>query len=64
MTEIKVKFDLYKTVSILEQTVGTRRYWLHNQVGGDDWEVKNTNSGVLVRLRDPTMLTFVLLKLK
>jgi hypothetical protein len=64
MTEIKVKSNLFKTVSILEQTVGPRRYWLHNQVGGIDWEVRVAGGDTTVKLRDAKMLTYLLLKLK
>jgi hypothetical protein len=64
MTEIKVNFGLDRAVSILEQTVGARRYWLHNRVGGDDWEVVKSNNGTTVKIRDAKMLTYFLLKLK
>jgi hypothetical protein len=64
MTEIKVNFGLDRAVSILEQTVGARRYWLHNRVGGDDWEVVKSTNGTTIKIHNAKMLTYFLLKLK
>lgn len=64
MTQFKVKYDLIKTVSILEETLGTRLYWLHNRVGNRDWEVKVEGRETFVNVRDSKMLTYLLLKLK
>ena len=64
MNEIKVKSNLIKTVSLLEQTVGPRQYWLHNRVGSTNWEVRVDGGETVVRVNDAKMLTFLLLKLK
>ena len=64
MTEIKVKYDLVKTVSIVEQVLGSRLYWLHHRVGNRDWEVKIVQGETVVRVNDAKMLTYLLLKLK
>lgn len=64
MTEIKVKYDLVKTVSIVEQVLGSRLYWLHNRVGNRDWEVKIVQGETVVKVKDAKMLTYLLLKLK
>lgn len=64
MTQFKVHCGLIKTVSILEETLGARRYWLHNRVGGNDWEATVDGKNTVVKVRDPKMLTYLLLKLK
>lgn len=64
MTEVKVQVGLTKAVSLLEQFVGARRYWIHNRVGGDNWEALDLSDGTLIKIRDPRMLTYFLLKLK
>lgn len=64
MTEFRVHSGLIETVSILEQTVGPRRYWLHNRVGGTNWEVQVAGGKTFVKVKDAKMLSFLLLKFK
>ena len=64
MTEVKVNSTLIKTVSVLEQIIGPRRYWLHDRVGSSEWEVQVIGGDIVVKVDDAQMLSFLLLKLK
>lgn len=65
MTEIKVNHGLVKTVSLLEELLGSQRlYWLHNRVGNREWEVRIVQGETIVKVNDAKMLTYILLKLK
>ena len=47
----------------LEKNVGPRTYYLHSQIGGKNWAIKNTFSlNVVVCVEDPELATFITLK--
>lgn len=50
-----------------EKHVGPRKFYLHNRIGGEGWDVRPVNSDrgrSIVRLDDPKMATYILLKTK
>jgi hypothetical protein len=60
----------YNTViECCERYISPRKYYLHNKVGGNGWEVShssNLSDGFRARLKvdDEQMATFIMLKLK
>lgn len=67
MTETEVDGNFVKLAELCEQHVGPRLYWLHNRVGGIDWEVVpnyRDRRRTTLKLADPKILTFILLKIK
>lgn len=53
----------HKISGYLEKNVGPRRYYLHNQIGGDHWMIKMRGEYCTVSVDDPKLVTYLLLLL-
>jgi len=62
MTTVELSITFPQAVRLAEETLGTRAYYLHNQVGSAEWSVKNIQGRTFLRVQDPQMATFFLLK--
>ncbi len=55
----------------LEELVGPQLYYIHNKIGGQGWEVRNSDSrrtkhfltSVIIKLEDDAMASYVALML-
>jgi hypothetical protein len=63
MTMVELPITFPRAVRLAEETLGARAYYLHNQVGSAEWSVKNIQGRTFLRVQDPRMATFFLLKL-
>lgn len=68
MTEFELACDFTVAAIKIEKIVSPKRYYLHNRVGGRGWEVRPNyhatgRSGTWVRVDDPAMASFIILKL-
>ena len=62
-----VEFDLYnvnrtEVLKVMEE-ISPRKYWLHNRVGGEGWDV-SFGFTVTVKINNERDATFAMLKLK
>lgn len=64
----KSEFDVsnrqaHKIMGYLEKNVGPRRYYLHSQVGGDQWMIEMRSGGAYctVSVDDPKLATYLIL---
>lgn len=64
MTEIELPstMSVQQALYVLEQ-ISPRRYMLHHMAGGNGWCLQ-FNYGLKVKIKDPQMATWALLKLK
>ena len=62
MTTVELPISFLRAVRLAEETLGTRAYYLHNQVGSAEWSVKNIQGRTVLQVQDPQMATFFLLK--
>lgn len=53
----------HKLITLCEQYVGPRSYYLHNRVGGNGWEVKRGIGKIHVKIDNEALATFIKLKL-
>lgn len=63
-SEFDVSAQQAQTIArYLEKNVGPRRYYLHSQIGGDDWMIKVRSGGAYctVSVDDPKLATYLLL---
>ena len=53
-----------EVLAVMEQ-ISPRKYFLHTKAGGDGWQVLfHDGPGISVKINDPKMATWALLKLK
>lgn len=64
MVVFNVNGPLTKVLHHLEQEVSPRKYWLHNRVGGEGWNVDINHGVIKITMDDDQMATFMVLKLK
>ena len=68
MTEIEIDCGFRWLADQCEKHIGPRKFELPNRVGGEGWDVRPgdpSNKGrSYVRIDDPTMATFFMLKMK
>lgn len=64
MTEIEINKPMVNVAELLSKHLSPRKFWLHNRVGGAGWDVRRLGNRSIVRIDDPKLLTFILLKLK
>ena len=66
--KFQVEFNIphkssYPVQNYLEKNVGPRTYYLHSQLGGKNWAIKNSfTNKVVVCVNDPELATFITLK--
>lgn len=71
MIEFEMSGRMADVASRLEELIGPRKYYIHNRIGGEKWEVKNPNSKhtknflnkVIIKLEDDAMASYVALML-
>jgi hypothetical protein len=64
-TEVECGFT--QLADLCDQYVSPRKFYLHNRIGGIDWEVVpnyRDRRRTTIKLADPAKLTFILLKIK
>ena len=74
MITVEFDCDFRKVAELCQLHIGPRKYYLHNKIGGDDWEViphhqffgngNNREFCTQVKIKDPKMATFLKLKLR
>ena len=45
-----------------DKNISPRRYWLHNAVGAHGWKIISDQKGAILKVEDPEMLTYAILK--
>ena len=63
MAEIFTTKSTDRILAVLGDYVGPRKYWLHNEIGGEDWAIKTVSGGRIIILPDEQLATFITLKL-
>lgn len=64
---VEVEFDARFTevADICARLVGPQKFYLHNRIGGNGWDVRPAYMGrTLARFDDPKMATFIKLKIQ
>ena len=68
MIEIKIDCGFQWLAEQCEKHIGPRKFYLHNRIGGEGWDVRPSgHTGrpcSYVRIDDPKIATFFMLKLK
>jgi hypothetical protein len=68
MIEFVINGNFLEIEKLLAETIGPRKYWLHDKLGGEGWSIEATNkllySSYRISIKDPALATFVILKLK
>ena len=69
MIEIALPGKYNTVIECCEKYISPRKYWLHNRVGGNGWEVSpssDLSNGFCFKLKvdDKLLATFIMLKLK
>lgn len=54
------KASTFRIALFLSEHVGPRRYWLHNEVGGDGWVIRDDR--IILSSEDESVATFIKLK--
>jgi len=65
MIEIEIDCGFQRVARECEQHVGPRKFYLHNRIGGEGWDVRPTQDRgkTIARFNNPQMATFIQLKL-
>jgi len=63
MTEIIVKCGYKQLADVCSQYIGPRKFYLHNRIGGQDWEVRASKGDTVLRVTQPELISFILLKI-
>ena len=63
---VEVEFDRWFTqiAELCVEYVGPQKFYLHNRIGGDGWDVRPFGGNTLARFDDPKMATFIRLKIQ
>lgn len=67
MIEFTLPGKYHTVIECCERYISPRKYYLHNKVGGNGWEVSaSLDNGFRAKLKvdDELMATFIMLKLK
>jgi hypothetical protein len=68
MIEVEVNCRFTDVAELCEKHVGPRKFYLHNLIGGEGWDVRPGVSGgiyqTFARFDDHKMASFIMLKLK
>ena len=69
MNEVDIDCGWVWAADQLDQLIGHRTYHLHNRIGCREWEVRPLpgsygHSGARIRVPDPEVLTYLLLKIQ
>jgi hypothetical protein len=63
MTEVIVKCGYKQLADVCSQYIGPQKFYLHNRIGGQDWEVIPSGGSAVLRVNHPELITFILLKI-
>ena len=68
MIEVEISCGFTKLAELCEKHIGPRKFYLHNRIGGEGWDVRPRYSRAvaqsIARFDDPKMATYMMLKLK
>lgn len=67
MIEVEIDKGFQQVAEHCEQHIGPRKFYLHNRIGGEGWDVRPAsryNSRTIARFDDPKTATFIMLKIK
>jgi hypothetical protein len=67
MIEIALPGKYNTVIECCEKYISPRKYWLHNRVGGNGWEVSYISAGgfrSVLKVNNDSIATFIRLKLK
>jgi hypothetical protein len=67
MIEFVINGNFLEIEKLLVETIGPRKYWLHDRFGGEGWSVRHTRTlynNYIVSIKDPVKATFIKLKLR
>jgi len=67
MIEVELNCSFTELAEKCEQHIGPRKFYLHNRIGGEGWDVRPVGRyrpGTIARFDDPKMATYILLKIK
>ena len=66
MVEVEFDCGFIWLADQLEKHIGPRKFYLHNRIGGEGWDVRPAYKGysrTIARFDDPKMATFIQLKI-
>ena len=68
MIEFVTDSNLLDIEKLLTETIGPRKYWLHDKIGGEGWSIVTVTKplyfGYRISIKDPVLATFIRLKLQ
>ena len=69
MIEIALSGKYNTVIECCEKHISPRKYWLHNRVGGNGWEIAHSSSSAggfraVLKVSNNSIATFIVLKLK
>jgi len=68
MVEVEISCEFTDLAKLCEQHVGPRKFWIHNRIGGEGWDVRpgyyRNGRLTIARFDDPKMATYMMLKIK
>jgi hypothetical protein len=63
VTEIELKIPFGQAITRARRMLGPSLYYLHNQVGSQDWAVQQRQGRVYLRVQDPQIAVYFRLKI-
>jgi hypothetical protein len=68
MIEFVINGNFLEIEKLLAETIGPRKYWLHDKIGGEGWSIEAIDqplySGYRISIKNPALATFIKLKLR
>jgi len=67
MIEVEFEHSIQRVAQECEKHIGPRKFYLHNRIGGEGWDVRaggRYNGVTIARFDNPKMATFIRLKIK
>ena len=66
MIEVELAYSMQRIAQECEKYIGPRKFYLHNRIGGEGWDVRADSRYrlfTIARFDDAKMATFIMLKL-
>jgi hypothetical protein len=67
MIEFVIYGKFLEVEKLLAETIGPRKYWLHDKLGGEGWSIEAIEplyTSYRISIEDPVQATFIKLKLR
>ena len=68
MIELELNCLFTDLADLCHTHIGPRKFWLHNQIGGEGWDVRpgyyRNGAKTIARFDNPKMATYIMLKIK